>query len=290
MRGLFLILFLFFSNQLFSQKLEVNDPNNKRKNTLLISKGVAYTATLIGLNSLWYKDYPRSNFHFINDNGEWLQMDKMGHMTSSYYMGVAGIEAYRWAGMSEKQAIWYGGLSGSFFLTAVEILDGFSAEWGASSGDLLANTLGSALCVSQEIYWNEQKIQLKYSYSKSFLTKKNPEQLGENLLQNMLKDYNGQKYWASFNIKSLLQLENNFPPWLSLSVGYSGYGMRTPYQEKGDPERHREYFLAFDIDLNRVQTKSKLVNSVLHTFGFVKFPMPTLAYSNGKVFIHPLFF
>ena len=172
MRQLLLILFLSFSTQLFSQGLEVNGPNNKRKNILLISEGVAYTATLIGLNSLWYKDYPRSNFHFINDNGEWLQMDKMGHMTSSYYMGVAGIEAYRWAGMSEKQAIWYGGLSGSFFLTAVEILDGFSAEWGASSGDLLANTLGSALCVSQEIYWNEQKIQLKYSYSKSFLTKK----------------------------------------------------------------------------------------------------------------------
>lgn len=290
MRQLLLILFLFFSPQLLSQELEVNGPNNKRKNTLLISKGVAYTATLIGLNSLWYKDYPRSNFHFINDNGEWLQMDKLGHMISSYYIGLAGIEAYRWAGMSEKQAIWYGGLSGSFFLTAVEILDGFSAEWGASSGDLLANTLGSALCVSQEIYWNEQKIQLKYSYAKSFLIKKNPEQLGENLLQNILKDYNGQKYWASFNIKSLLQLENNFPTWLALSVGYSGYGMRTPYQEKGDPERHREYFLAFDIDLNRVQTKSKLVNSVLHTFGFVKFPMPTLIYSNGKVFIHPLFF
>ena len=66
--------------------------------------------------------------------------------------------------------------------------------------------------------------------------------------------------------------------------------MRTPYQEEGDPERQREYFLAFDIDLNRVQTKSKFVNSILHTFGFVKFPMPTLGYSNGEVFIHPLFF
>ena len=31
----------------------------------------------------------RSNFHFINDNKEWLQMDKIGHMSVSYYSGVA---------------------------------------------------------------------------------------------------------------------------------------------------------------------------------------------------------
>ena len=217
-------------------------------------------------------------------------MDKMGHMTASYYMGVVGIKAYKWAGMNEKTSIWYGGLSGSFFLTAVEILDGFSAQWGASSGDLIANTMGSALCISQALLWDEQKIQLKYSYNKSFWADKNPEQLGENLIQNMLKDYNGQKYWLSFNIKSLLELENNFPPWLSLSIGYSGYGMKNPYHEKGDPERMREYFFALDIDLNRVQTKSQFVNSILHTFGFVKFPMPTIGISDNKIFVHPLFF
>ena len=106
----------------------------------------------------------------------------------------------------------------------------------------------------------------------------------------MLKDYNGQKHWLSFNIKSLLELENNFPPWLSLSIGYSGYGMKNPYHEKGDPERMREYFFALDIDLNRVQTKSQFVNSILHTFGFVKFPMPTIGISDNRIFVHPLFF
>lgn len=265
-------------------------PNTQKLKILLITEGVAYTTALIGLNSLWYKDYPRSSFHFINDNGEWLQMDKIGHMTASYYAGVAGIKAYEWAGFSKKGAIWYGGLSGSFFLTAVEILDGFSKEWGASSGDLLANTMGSALCVSQALYWNEQKIQLKYSYGKSFWADKNPEQLGKDLTQNILKDYNGQKYWLSFNVKSLLKLDNTFPSWLSISLGYSGDGMQNPYHEKGDPERMREYFLALDIDLNRVQTKSKFVNTVLHTFGFVKFPMPAIEIKDNEIIFHPLFF
>ena len=52
----------------------------------------------------------------------------------------------------------------------------------------------------------------------------------------------------------------------------------------------REYFFALDIDLNRVQTKSQFVNSILHTFGFVKFPMPTIGISDNKIFVHPLFF
>ena len=37
----------------------------------------------------------------------------------------------KWSGVPEK-AIWYGGAYGAVFLTTIEILDGYSAEWGAS--------------------------------------------------------------------------------------------------------------------------------------------------------------
>ena len=43
---------------------------------------------LVGFNELWYKNYPKSNFHFVNDNSSWLQMDKFGHAATSYYGGV----------------------------------------------------------------------------------------------------------------------------------------------------------------------------------------------------------
>ena len=72
------------------------------------------------------------------------------------------------------------------------------------SGDLIANSIGSALCISQALYWNEQKILLKYSYRPSQWAEQNPKQLGKNHLQRALKDYNGQTYWLSFNMKSLL--------------------------------------------------------------------------------------
>ena len=178
-----------------------NSVDKKKRNILLISEATVYTVALVGLNQLWYADYPKSSFHFINDNGEWFQMDKLGHMTTSYYSGVAGIKAYEWAGFSRKKAIWYGGLTGTFFLSIIEVLDGQSKEWGASSGDLMANTAGSFLAIGQALKWNEQRIQLKYSYSPSEWAAKNPEQLGGNHLQRILKDYNGQTYWLSFNIK-----------------------------------------------------------------------------------------
>ena len=274
-----------------SKNEEIYTLNKQKRNILLISEATTYTVALVGFNQLWYVDYPKSDFHFINDNGEWLQMDKMGHLTSSYYMGVAGIKAYEWTGMSRKNAIWYGGMTGSLFLTIIEILDGYSAEWGASSGDLIANTSGSLLAIGQALKWNEQRIQLKYSYFPTKFATKNPEQLGGNHLERALKDYNGQTYWMSFNLKSLMQIENkNFPNWLSVALGYSATGMKTPFAQNNDLEREREFLLSLDVDLSRIKTNSKILNTVLHTFGFLKFPMPTLEFTNGRLSAHPIYY
>ena len=304
MKQLFLILFLCILITSNAQEWnipkvgnggwELENPHEldkRKRNILLISEASAYTIALVGLNQLWYADYPKSDFHFINDNGEWLQMDKMGHLTSSYYMGVAGIKAYEWTGMSRKNAIWYGGMTGSLFLTIIEILDGYSAEWGASSGDLIANTSGSLLAIGQALKWNEQRIQLKYSYFPTKFAAKNPEQLGGDHLQRALKDYNGRTYWMSFNLKSLMQIENkNFPNWLSVALGYSATGMKTPFAQNNDLEREREFLLSLDVDLSRIKTNSKILNTVLHTFGFLKFPMPTLEFTNGRLSAHPIYY
>jgi len=304
MRLSFLTLFAFLLFQMNAQdwktpsfkknSWEMDMPSEldkQKRNILLISEASAYAIALAGLNQLWYAGYPKSNFHFINDNEEWLQMDKMGHIATSYYSGVAGIKAYEWAGFSRKKAIWYGGMTGSLFLTIIEILDGQSAEWGASSGDFLANTTGSLFAVGQALKWNEQRIQLKYSYFPTKFAANNPEQLGGNHLERALKDYNGQTYWMSFNLKSLMQIKNeNFPNWLSLALGYSATGMETPFAKNNDLERAREFFLSLDVDLNKIKTKNKALNAMLHTFGFLKFPAPAMQYTNGNILFHPIYY
>jgi len=266
------------------------DQHKQRKKILLISEFSSYVIALAGLNQLWYAGYPRSKFHFINDNQEWLQMDKMGHLTASYYTGVVGIKSYEWAGFTKQKAIWYGGMTGSIFLTIIEILDGTSKQWGASSGDLIANSTGSFLAILQAIKWNEQKIQLKYSYTPTKWAEINPKQLGANHLERALKDYNGQTYWASLNVKSLLNIEsNNFPNWIAISIGYGADGMINPYSKNSD-NTNRQYLLSFDIDLNRIETRSKMLNTILHTFGFLKFPAPTIELTKGNILFHPIYY
>ena len=63
------------------------------------------------------------------------------------------------------------------------------------------------------------------------------------------------------------------PNWLSFALGYSGDSMTQPYQQNNNLAS-RQYFISLDVDLNKIKTKSPLLNSILHTFGFLKFPTP----------------
>ena len=285
LRFLVLILSIFIFNSSYSQH------KNHKKRILLLSQTAVYSSSLLALNQLWYKEYPKSSFHFVNDNNEWMKMDKLGHAVTSYNMGVAGIDAYRWAGYNDVISTFIGGFTGSIFLTSLEILDGFSKEWGASPGDLLSNSIGSIFCILEEKIWDEQKIILKYSFQPSSFSKQNPRLLGRNLIEQSIKDYNGQTYWASFNIKSLFLLEDTkFPDWLNIAFGYSIQGMISPvYNHEDDLVVRKQYLASLDIDLNKINTNIRFLNRIIHTFGFIKIPAPTLEISNSDVKLHYIY-
>ena len=78
-------------------------------------------------------------------------MDKAGHALTAYQLGRYGYEVLKWTGVKEKNATWYGGSFGLFFLTTIEVMDGFSEEWGFSPGDMLANVGGTALFIGQQL-------------------------------------------------------------------------------------------------------------------------------------------
>ena len=285
-----LICIIFFSNFLFSQTdsnlILVN--NDHKLRNIIIFEASTYSLAIVGFNELWYKNYEKSRFHFINDNASWLQMDKMGHLATSYYSGVVGIKAYKWTGLNSNKAIWIGGLSGTFFNTTIEILDGFSANWGASVGDLVANSLGSMLAISQELYWKNQRIQIRYSYSRSDISNNNTDLFGDSFIQRSLKDYNGQTYWLSCNINSFFNT-NYIPKWLNFAVGHSANGMMAASNQTND-NRVRQFLLSFDIDLSRIEFENKFINTLIHTFGFIKIPLPTLEFSNSNFKFHPIYF
>ena len=266
--------------------------NKKRLAAVIFTETALYSGTLIALNSLWYNDYAHSPFHFFNDNNEWLQMDKAGHLMTSYSVGRIGIDLMKWSGVERKKAICYGGVLGSVFLNTVEVLDGYSSGWGFSVGDLAANTAGSLFVIAQELAWDEQRIVLKYSFQQSKYAKYRPEILGKNLQENLIKDYNGQTYWLSLNLSSFMQKETRFPHWLNLAFGYGANGMtgakKNPVMVDNNGnqiyfDRYRQFYLSLDVDLTRIKTRYKFVNAVFKTIGFIKFPAPAIELNKNGV-------
>lgn len=279
-----------------------NYPDSLIKKRVLYVVGgqtLVYATSLSILYHAWYKDYPQSKFHWFNDNGEWLQMDKIGHATTAAYFGKFGYETYRWAGIERKKAIWLGGSAGFIFLSIVEVMDGLSSQWGASSGDVIANAAGAGLFISQQLGWNDQRLTLKWSYSPSQFAQYYPKLLGNTTMERALKDYNGQTYWLSGNIKSFLPKKSKFPGWLNVAVGYGANGMvganYNPGSINGVPipefERYRQYYLTFDVDLTRIKTKSHFLKFLFNGLNFIKIPFPTVEFnSKDNVVFHWMYF
>ena len=285
---------LLFSQSKLNTFLKPSDSlDTARRNTVAITEAAMASATLIALNQLWYADYPRSSFKTLNDSGEWLQMDKMGHVFSSYQLGRLGANTLNWAGVSKKDQLLYGSTLGFGFLTVVEVMDGFSEEWGFSWTDMAANATGTGLHIGQELLWNEQRIVLKYSFHTTKFAKQRPNKLGDGFSEEFLKDYNGQTYWLSANINSFLKTEF-VPNWLNVAFGYGAEGMLTG--EAYDPlflnqNRKRKYYLSLDIDLTRIKTNSSVLKSIFDVINVIKVPFPTLELdSNGRLKGHLVYF
>jgi hypothetical protein len=269
--------------------------NKKRRTAVYVTEAALASVTLIALNEAWYANYERSGFKSLNDNSQWMQMDKFGHTFSSYYIGKMGMDALAWAGESKKNQLIYGATLGFVFLTTIEVLDGFSEEWGFSNGDMMANALGTGILIGQELLWDEQRIQMKFSFQTTEYAANDPDKLGSTPLQQILKDYNGQTYWFSGNLKSFFK-ESKIPRWFNVAVGYGANGLpEGSFDYSTLPpvpiESYRQFFASVDVDLTKIRTNSDFLKTVFNIFNFIKIPAPTIEYrSNGEFKFHFLYF
>jgi len=302
-KSIHLVLFLLLGTSIYAQFninsfLKPSDTLNiSRRNAVIISEVSLGTLTLVGLNELWYNDFPRSSFHTIDDSNEWLQRDKFGHVFSSYQLGRVGAYVLNWSGVSKKNQLIYGATLGFTFLTIVEVFDGYSKEWGFSWSDITANGVGTGLYIGQELLWKEQRLTLKFSFHSTKYAEMRPDVLGENILQEILKDYNGKTYWLSANLHSFSKnKDSKIPKWLNLAFGYGADGMLTANSYNVDnlftnQNRFRQFYLSFDVDLTRISTNYHLLKTIFSVLNMIKIPLPTVEFNskNGVVF-HLLYF
>jgi hypothetical protein len=298
--GLKIILFFFFLSACINPvagnpkpEKGMNDTTERQpdyKKRLIgvsVAASALYVGSMAGLYQLWYAGYPQSSFHFINDCGQWLSMDKIGHTVTSYWIGRIGYESLRWSGLDRKKATWYGGTWGFIYLSTVEVFDGFSEEWGASGCDIAANALGTGIFIGQQLLWDNQPLTFKFSFHQTEYADFRPDLLGENFIQQVFKDYNGQTYWLSANIASVLPETSKFPKWLDVSFGYSGEGMlgakSNPSEYNGEPlpdfERYSQYLFSLDVDLTKIKTNNETLRLLLNLVGYIKIPFPAVEFN-----------
>lgn len=257
----------------------------------------AYATSMFVLSNYWYSDYEQSKFHFAKDGRNWLQIDKAGHVWTTYSETFYAYKLYRWSGLKKKPALYLSMISASIYQGSIEWLDGRSAEWGASWGDLLANTSGTLLYGLQEAAWDEQKIRLKFSSRKQDYSEFDPmiqERIvrlyGQNFWEQTLKDYNGQVYWLSFNPFGKVK---GYPKWLNLAVGYGGNQLFGALENQWEVDgqivdfshvpRNRQYYLSLDIDFSHIHTKYPFLDFLIHSLNILKFPAPSLILEDGEL-------
>lgn len=171
----------------------------------------------------------------------------------------------------------------------IEIFDGYSASYGASTGDLLANTAGASFFLGQSLLWKEQRIKPKFSFHQTKYASLRPEVLGDDYLHESLKDYNGQTYWLSFDMDKFI----SFPKWLNLAVGYGAEEMvyaRSENNTAAGYNAYRQFYIGIDFDLTAIKTRSKALKTVLFIADMIKLPAPTLEFSSKGTRFLPFYF
>ena len=278
---LFLLLSIIVQTSYSAQEKRWRDSITK-KNIILNTTALGATSlSYFGLYNLWYKKYPQTSFHFFNDLDEWNYIDKMGHVFSSYQVARKShlfLDKKNIERPLEKSCFY-----SLFFMMGIEVLDGFSKEWGFSNYDLISNFIGTGLFYIQEKKFNTQFLKLKFSSHLSPYATCRPTLLGNSFPENIFKDYNGQTYWITFDFNTRIQQKFKIFKYINLALGYSidgftgaRYNPNLNCAECNNLKRQSQYILSFDLDLTEIETKNKFLKLFFNAFSIIKFPTPAL--------------
>lgn len=270
----------------------------KRKIAVWTADVTLATGVHAALYQTWFSQYPSSKFHWINDNHEWLQMDKLGHAWASSTIAQRTADGFRWAGYSPRRSAVYGMASAFVFQYAIEYFDGRSAGWGASSGDLIANTAGLLYGGFQRYFWNKCRVPFRLTLHTTSYAGIRPDLLGTSFAERILKDYNGQTYWLDFNPNRMQCNPKGWPKWLGLCLGYGAEGMtggddniwtdkNGQIHDRSDIQRYRQFFISPAITFGHIKSRHTWVNVLCWISDHIRVPMPAMEFNSlGKPQFH----
>ena len=292
------VLFLIAISLILNKNLLYATSQTDSSKTIIkiINIGVPSAAviSLVGINEVWYKNYARSDFHFFDDLKEWNGMDKIGHACTSYQLNKVSHSLFKKNNIKKpllKSSVYTFG-----YMLGVELLDGYSTEWGFSIYDVIGNGLGTILYTFQERKFKNQPFKIKFSSNKSTYASCRPSLLGENRLQQILKDYNGQTYWLTFNYNELWNKRIKLFDYIDFAFGYSidGFtgGHNNPeisscnclINDCNNLKRTSQFIFSVDLNTSKIKNKHPILGKFLLPFDIVKIPFPAFILNNSKNF------
>lgn len=189
--------------------------------TTALATGVPIVTTLLGMqmwewgNTTHFKVGSDGGFERHNTHGG---ADKWGHAWS-FYFGTRLFTAYFDAVYPQNhlRAILLGASISWGASVAVEFGDGFASVYGFSYTDLIANTLGVALAVAQEL-WPAVDDLVDFSvhllFSPGFMNPQNPNHF------DIATDYSGYLFTLHLRLGGLGLSARNPLRYLRLDAGY----------------------------------------------------------------------
>jgi hypothetical protein len=231
-------------------------------------------------NTWWAEDARGFRVDFNRDLRYANNLDKMGHYVGGIMTADLYYDAFRWMGMDERKAAWWGFGFGTGLQMAIEIKDGFSPDWGFSVSDIVLGTAGSLQPLLRQTSPFFRNTDVKFSYwqrsDKYFIAR----DLNNPVFH--IDDYINQTYWVSTNLRYITGNRIEWiPDWLNLSVGW-GIDAATWNTDPSDPGTggKPEIYLAPDIDLVRLfKPRKPFWKFTLHRLNYLKFPMPAIQFT-----------
>ena len=246
------------------------DLSQRQSRTRWLVGGYVLATALYGYSSWWGKDVEKHRFTedgqlytetvsnrtstFRVNNEGWFEeetpnggADKFGHAFSFYVSTRLMTKGFQWAGYDHTTAAKMAGITSGAVSLAVEVLDGYTVEYGFSKEDLVMNLAGISFATWLELEpeWDDV-FDFRFKYWRSDDAKR----LGET---DPVSDYSGQTYLLITKASGFKSLRDN--PWLrylELAVGYGSRGYQ-PNPGKYEDTQPKKRFLYYGLSINLSQ-------------------------------------
>ena len=249
--------------------------------TLLTAGGL--TGTYLSLVKPWWSGQ-KQGFHVKYDwwENRWLEVDKIGHFYANIQIVRGTARLFEYAGVSRKWALGIGFFNSTALYTAFELTDAGFADWGFSVPDYVANIIGAAYPIAQELWKPLRQIHFKISYwpSRYYKSDRYADTPGFQRFDRYtypVGDYDGMTYWISAPLRPILpgSLARKCPAWLNVALGYGAANL----PQDNPAVKFRQYYLALDLNTQALPGQNPFWREAQSILQAIHFPAPAIGWS-----------